>query len=439
HGARGRRDVDDAPAALLPHHQLARRPRHQEGALEIRLDHPVPVLVLHANEESVASDAGVVDEDVEPAEPLLGGLHQTVGVFALDGIGHHAVHRSAALFELLGRALHPVGIAARHYHGRSVLCQQGGRRVTDAPAAAGHDRDLAAERGCGHAAASAARALSRPAGSSTLTAGTPSAMRLASPVSTRPGPTSTNAVAPSDASPCTHAVQRTGLATWRRRNGTTSAAVRVRPASTLRTTGILGSLTVILASSAASRSAAGDMSAQWNGALTGSSTLLRPPRSLASATARSTAVLWPAMTICCSEFTLAMSTTSPLAASAHTCSTTPRPTPITAAMAPVPTGTAACMNSPRRRTTRTASASDSVPATTSAEYSPRLWPAASAGFIPRSAQAAAAAALAVSTAGCVLAVSASSVSGPSNITRRRSMPSASLASSITRLAAGDAS
>jgi hypothetical protein len=43
-----------------------------------------------------------------------------------------------------------------------------------------------------------------------------------------------------------------------------------------------------------------------------------------------------------------------------------------AAIAPSPTGTASCMYRPRRFTVRSASAKDSVPAATCAEYSPRL-------------------------------------------------------------------
>ena len=74
---------------------------------------------------------------------------------------------------------------------------------------------------------------------------------------TRPGPTSTKAVAPSAASRPTHSVHRTGLATWRTRNGRTSAAVRVTPASAFRTTGIFGSATAIDSSSPERRAAAG--------------------------------------------------------------------------------------------------------------------------------------------------------------------------------------
>jgi hypothetical protein len=46
------------------------------------------------------------------------------------------------------------------------------------------------------------------------------------------------------------------------------------------------------------------------------------------------------------------------------------PRPRMAAIAPSPAGTAACMNCPRERTVRTASAKLKVPAATCAEYSP---------------------------------------------------------------------
>src|SRR4030095_13256916 len=112
--------------------------------------------------------------------------------------------------------------------------------------------------------------------------------------------------------------------------------------------------------------------------------------------------------------------------------------PGSAPIAPPPTGTASCMNSPRRRTRRTASAKSSAPATTRAEYSPKLWPAASSGRMSCSASAAAAATLAVRTAGWVLAVSARSDSGPSQANRESGKPSAASGSFHTAAAAGEA-
>src|SRR5581483_2909568 len=48
---------------------------------------------------------------------------------------------------------------------------------------------------------------------------------------------------------------------------------------------------------------------------------------------------------------------------------------LTAAMAPVPTGTACCIARPRVRRSRAASLSEKAPAAASAEYSPSEWPA----------------------------------------------------------------
>jgi hypothetical protein len=87
-----------------------------------------------------------------------------------------------------------------------------------------------------------------------------------------------------------------------------------------------------------------------------------------------------------------------------------------AAIAPSPSGTAACMASPRRRQRRTASSSPSAPAATSALYSPSEWPAAnegrgSSGTASRSASSTAT--LVVTMAGWVFAVCVSASLGPS--------------------------
>ena len=68
--------------------------------------HRLPFLVLHAHEEVVAGDAGVVDEDVEPAHRGLGRRHQRLDrvlvgeirrddVDALAEVGRERVERRA--------------------------------------------------------------------------------------------------------------------------------------------------------------------------------------------------------------------------------------------------------------------------------------------------------------------------------------------------------
>ncbi len=117
------------------------------------------------------------------------------------------------------------------------------------------------------------------------------------------------------------------------------------------------------------------MRLQWKGADTGSSVALRTPRSLAAATAASTAALAPETTTWPGALSLAISHTPSLAPAAQADLACTRSAPKSAAIAPSPTGTAACMARPRAFRSRAASATGIAPAAASAEISPRLWPA----------------------------------------------------------------
>ena len=93
--------------------------------------------------------------------------------------------------------------------------------------------------------------------------------------------------------------------------------------------------------------------------------------------AASTASLLPEITIWPGQLMFATSTTAWVAAAAsrQTASTASSSMPRTAAIVPWPAGTASSISTPRRRTSRIASGKLRLPAETSAEYSPRLWPA----------------------------------------------------------------
>ena len=86
--------------------------------------------------------------------------------------------------------------------------------------------------------------------------------------------------------------------------------------------------------------------------------------------ARSTAPLCPLITTCPSALSFAAVQTSPCAASAAISSIVLNSAPIMAAMAPIPTGTARCMASPRSFNNFAVSERLSVPAAANAEYSP---------------------------------------------------------------------
>ena len=219
-----------------------------------------------------------------------------------------------------------------------------------------------------------------------------------------------------------------------------SAGSEIASATTLATTGTAGVLMATLPKASAITSAAGCISAQWNGAETLSGMKRRTPCFLASSPARSMAVLAPEITTCVGSLSLATSQTSPCAASAASASPTSRPTPSSAAMAPCPTGTATCIEVPRSFSSRAASAIENASAAASAEYSPSECPATnftlSLSFRPfslsRTRMTARDTAI---SAGCAFSVRVSASAGPLNMMSESFCPSAASTSSNTSRAA----
>ena len=140
-------------------------------------------------------------------------------------------------------------------------------------------------------------------------------MRLTSPLSTLPAPISKNRVTPWPAIYATDSRQRTVPVTCSTRRRRISSGSVIGDASTLATSGAAGGLMVTPANAFAIASAAGCISAQWNGADTGSSMARLAPFVFAISTARSTAALSPETTTCPPPLSLAAWHTWPWAAS----------------------------------------------------------------------------------------------------------------------------
>jgi len=130
-----------------------------EGALEVHVEHGVEQLRGQVVEGLVAQDAGVADDDVDPAERLQGGVHDRLP--ALDGgdgagVGHGD---PTQVLDLLGRLLGRAGRGAGAVrppaevvddHPGAPGGQQQGVLAAQAPAGAGHDRHPAVEADVSH-------------------------------------------------------------------------------------------------------------------------------------------------------------------------------------------------------------------------------------------------------------------------------------------------
>src|SRR6185437_11055115 len=165
-------------------------------------------------------------------------------------------------------------------------------------------------------------------------------MRLVKPASTLPAPISTRLSTPSDFIASTLSRQRTRPVTCSTRRARMASGSLTGAAVTLAMSGTAGGAMATAASASRITAAAGAISAQWKGALTGSRIERRAPRSAASATARSTAALSPLTTTWPAALSLAALHTWPCAAAAAISRAASSSRPSSAAMAPAPTGTA---------------------------------------------------------------------------------------------------
>src|SRR5688572_19723263 len=294
-----RPDVDDAASARL-HHAAQHRLAEPENGTQIRRDDGIPVFRLHAQEQRVARDAGVVDEDGDRALPGFDVCDRHVAGSPIRHVEDEAAADRTRGFQSLvdGRNTRVARCRTDDRSSSRAQCERDG--ASDAARGAGDEGDFALQRIRGHDEASPladASAASSDSGDSMACRSRlrPPGARRARPVSTLPGPHSNRRPAPSPVIAATIADQRTGLNSCRYKPSRIESASVYTPASKERT-GISGASIATALSLSRKASAAGFIRVLWEGTDTGSGTARLAPRALQASTARATAAALPAMT-----------------------------------------------------------------------------------------------------------------------------------------------
>ncbi len=138
-----RGDRDDAAEALL-HHPAQHRAGQVERRREVDRQDLVPLLVLHPHEEVVAGHAGIVDEDIEPAQRRLGGRHELVDRVVVADRLHGRIGWLPAA-HLLGRILERRDTRAAQRHRGAGRASALAISRADTARSAGHQRAFAGQ------------------------------------------------------------------------------------------------------------------------------------------------------------------------------------------------------------------------------------------------------------------------------------------------------
>jgi hypothetical protein len=144
--ARHRPDVDQVGDAART--AGGRRPQvrdrllshvHQPG--QVQLQHAAPVIVPAGVERAEQHDAGVVNQDVEPAELVGHPADGGPGLLGVGDVGRQGQHRPVLGRELGGEVREPVLAARYRGHQGTPAGQPAHRRPADAAARAGDQGD----------------------------------------------------------------------------------------------------------------------------------------------------------------------------------------------------------------------------------------------------------------------------------------------------------
>ena len=139
-----RGQIDDAAVARLQH-RAAGRAAEVENRGEVGRDHVIPVGVLHAHEEAVARDAGVIHEDIELTEFLHDRRNELFSFSVVRDIQHDTAPLSGS-----GEALRDPGSARltrrRADHKGAHARERLRDRVTDTAARARYEGNAAFQR-----------------------------------------------------------------------------------------------------------------------------------------------------------------------------------------------------------------------------------------------------------------------------------------------------
>ena len=122
-------------------HRGRHRFRHQENALQVGVQHPIPVFFGLFVRWPKQADTRVVHQDGNRSERCFGPRHEVIDAVLAGYVGHGAEDFDPEVLQLRDSALKGVRIPSADGDRGAQACEPEGDRTPDSAAAAGDQRD----------------------------------------------------------------------------------------------------------------------------------------------------------------------------------------------------------------------------------------------------------------------------------------------------------
>lgn len=126
----------------MPHHDPVGGLAAKEGSLEVDAHQPVPVLLSEIFDRKVLADPGIVDPDIDPAEPCDDRVALSADAVDVRNVKAHGLRFHPVAVQIFQQRRRLAHVDVGYYDGRPVLGELQRNRLPDTAAASCDDRNL---------------------------------------------------------------------------------------------------------------------------------------------------------------------------------------------------------------------------------------------------------------------------------------------------------
>ena len=140
-----RRSVDEVSTLIVRAHMGQKRPGAVKHAHQIDVEHPFPAIERNVIDAAARSDAGIVADDVNILEGVVGLLARTIDARRIGDVADDAAHAGSDIVQAFHGVGQSIGFDVGKHHVHAGFRKCAAHRKADAACTTGHKSCLAGQ------------------------------------------------------------------------------------------------------------------------------------------------------------------------------------------------------------------------------------------------------------------------------------------------------